>query len=99
MELQLDRSPSVLALVGLLFALTASAASSDRLMLEKKCHNTAVWALDIFNQVKQAPNVGLDGMLEGDETEFTFVRKWIKDGKSRDELYKHTFDNCMGTPI
>jgi len=91
---------SLLVLIILaLFVTEARPASSERITKERQCHQVAVWALDIFNQVKQSPKVILSGMDANDESAFTYIRQWVKEGKSRDELYQHTFNLCMGTEV
>ena len=75
------------------------AASSERISKEKACHSVAVWAVDIFNLVKQNPKVGLDGMLPDDQAAFVFIRQWIADGKAKDDLYAYTLSRCLGTEV
>jgi hypothetical protein len=83
----------------MILALALPTASNAYLMRERDCKRVADLSVDIFNQVKQAPNVSLNGMLAGDEAAFTFIRQWVKEGKSRDELYQFTYDSCMGESI
>ena len=75
------------------------AASSERIGKERACHSVAVWAVDVFNQIKQNPKVGLDGMLPDDQAAFDFIRQWIADGKARDELYAYTLSRCLWTEV
>lgn len=77
----------------------AYVASSERITKEKACHSVAVWAVGIFNVIKQNPTVILNGMDQNDDAAFVFIRQWVADGKSRDELYKYTFNHCSGTEV
>ena len=77
----------------------SSTASSERIGKERACHSVAVWAVDVFNTLKQNPQVGLAGMDPEDENAFAFIRQWIADGKARDELYAYTLSRCLGTEV
>lgn len=97
----LDRFVLIFCLVVLtLFAIRdARAASSEHLMQERGCKAVAKWSTGVYRDLKENPKILLDGMQADDEIAFAFIRKWIKDGKSSDELYKFTFDSCMGVSI
>ena len=77
----------------------ARAASNEHLMMEKACKSVAAWSTDVYKTIKESPKVILNGMDSQDEIAFAFIRQWIKDGKSSDDLYVYTFNACMGTPV
>jgi hypothetical protein len=75
------------------------AASSQRINLDRFCENKAKEAGGIFDMITENPKVILNGMIKGDEDEFAFIREWVKDKKTRDDLLTWVKDNCMGVPI
>lgn len=74
-------------------------ASSEHLMQEKGCKAVAKWSTGVYRDLKENPKLLLDGMLADDEIAFAFIRKWIRNGKSSDDLYTFTYNSCMGTEV
>lgn len=74
-------------------------ASSEKIYEEKVCKAKARFASDIFDVLSRNPKTKLDSMLPEDHITFAFVRKWIADGKSNDELYKYVKAHCLGVEV
>jgi hypothetical protein len=80
-------------------ALMLMGASSERITQEKGCQAIANWAAGVFDIINENPMVILNGMDERDTVAFEFIRQWINDGKSREELKSYTKNTCMGTTV
>lgn len=75
------------------------AASSERIKIDLMCRKTAQWAGDVFDTLEQNPAVILNGMTAEDEDRLAFIRKWHRDGETRDDLLKFIFNHCAGTEV
>lgn len=80
----------------LLASIAASAASSERITRDRECEVQERWAAGVFDLIEENPRVILSGMDAQDDNAFTFIRKWVKDGKSRDDLKLYVIGQCMG---
>ena len=86
-------------LILVLYVSYLSGASSERINLDKQCENKARWAADVFDLVKENPKVILSGMEAEDVNAFAFIRAWVKDGKTREELKAYVVNHCIGTEV
>lgn len=82
--------------VFLMASIAASAASDERTSRVRVCDVQAHWAASVFDLIEENPRVILSGMDAQDDNAFTFIRNWIKDGKSRDDLRLYVIGHCMG---
>jgi hypothetical protein len=80
----------------LLASIVASAESSGRITRDRECEVQAHWAAGVFDLIEENPRVILSGMDARDDSAFTFIREWVRDGKSRDDLKLHVIGQCMG---
>ena len=72
-------------------------ASNER--IGRQCENKARWAAEVFDLVKENPKVILSGMEAEDVNAFAFIRAWVKDGKTREELKAYVVNHCIGTEV
>lgn len=79
-----------------LFTALAIAASSDRIVKEKVCNNKTNWALKVYDIIVQNPKVILSGTDEEDVNAFAFIRNWIAENKTRDDLLIYVLARCLG---
>lgn len=79
-----------LLLALLLFAGQVLGASSQT----KECEATVNWATEVFDLVTENPKVILSGMDPQDVNNFAFIRRWINEGRSRDELMAFIWSQC-----
>lgn len=58
------------------------------------CQIKANFAAEVFDLVTENPKVILSGMDADAINTFTFVRQWVKDGKSRTDLVALIWSQC-----
>ena len=86
-------------LILVLYVSYLSGASSERITRDKVCESKARWAAEVFDLVKENPKVILSGMEADDVNAFAFIRAWVKDGKTREELKAYVVNRCAGVEV
>lgn len=83
----------------MLYTAFSHAASGERIYREKVCTWSAREAVQLYDAIKENPAVILNSLFDSDEVLFEYIRQWVRDGKSREELAQYTRAHCLGEEI
>lgn len=94
----MDRIMLCVGLILGVMAVTVNSASNQYLDKDRYCKNYSRWAGDVYELLKQNPEVILNSMSD-DEDDFVFINEWVHKNKSKDELMRYFAAKCMGREV